>query len=250
MSMLRHILKKIRSLFVRPIPVFVFHHVSDTRDPLICAEEDWTQTDLFKRNLMYLKQHYTFISLQEAVKHLKHDKLRFRNYAVLTADDGLRSTYELLPWLIEQNIPVTLFICPKYLDGRSYIPIDEQRVHAQFPDVDMTEVAARMFIKPAQLHSITSPLVTIASHGYAHLDATAISEYDFEKEVMIAKNMLENHPRYVPFFAYTWGRGNVITDNILKRFNLTPVLCDGRVNNNWMGSISRKCIDNLQIDEE
>ena len=248
MRILRKICSRIRRRIFRPIPVFVFHHTSAVLDPLICGESDWTQTDVFKQRLLHLKKNYTFISMQEAITHLKQDKLRFENFAVLTADDGLRSTYELLPWLIENNIPITLFICPKYLDGRSYIPVDEMRVHAQYPDADMEEIASRMFITPEQLQSIQSSLVTIASHGYAHLDALSVPMMDFKDDVDSAQKVLLTHPLYMPFFAYTWGHHSVNTDEWLMQKGLVPVLCDGKMNYRWNGVVSRLCIDNMIIE--
>lgn len=244
MNKWNRIVNRVKRLFLRSIPVFVFHHVSDTRDPLICAESDWTQIDEFKRNILHLKQHYSFISLQDAIFHLQYDKIRIKRYAVLTADDGLRSTYELLPWLDLQKIPITLFICPKYLDGHSYVPKDEQRVHRQYPDVNMNEVASRMFITPMQLQSINSQLVTIASHGFAHLDASTISKPTFELDIEEAKRILEMHPLYRPFFAYPWGHRAYCHDELLKQKGLIPILCDGNTNYYWKGIVSRICIDN------
>ena len=248
MSFLKKIGKRIHWQILRPIAVFVFHHVSDEHDPLICGKEDWTQNDVFKQRLLHLKKDYIFISMQEAITHLKQDKFRFKKFAVLTADDGLRSTYELLPWLIENNIPITLFISPKYLDGRSYVPIDELRVRAQYPDADMEEIASRMFITPEQLQSLTTPLVTVASHGYAHVDAANLSEHDFERDVLTAKKVIENHPLYKPYFAYPWGHHSANTDEWLIQKGLLPVLCDGKLNYKWNGVISRLCIDNMVIE--
>lgn len=247
MNLIHKIHRFVQSLLHRPIRVFVFHHTSEVMDPLICEESDWTQVSVFHSNILHLQRQYAFISLQEAIEHLKQDKLRLKNYAVLTADDGLRSTYELLPWLIEHHIPITLFICPRYLNGYSYIPIDEQRVHAQFPNADMNEVAKRMFITPKQLASIDSPLVTIASHGYAHLDAASLSEQEFISDVLDAKNVIESHPLYKPFFAYPWGHHTLQTDKWLEKNGIVPVLCDGNKNRYWTGTISRECIDNKII---
>ena len=101
-------------LRLQPIRVFCFHQVSDEYAPLTMWEEDWTQTELFKRNIQNLKERgYTFISLPEAYFKLKNDSFRREKYAVLTADDGFKSMLNILPWLIEQRIPVTLFVNPK-----------------------------------------------------------------------------------------------------------------------------------------
>lgn len=238
------ILRKTFHMFVHALPVFVFHHVWKEYDPVLCGKEDGTQIEVFKQNIKKLQKRYTFISLADAIHHLQHDTIRLRNYAVLTSDDGFASVLEVLPWLIEQRIPITLFICPKYLDGKYCIPVDEERIRTQFPNVDIQEVASRMFISREQLNAIHSPLVTIASHGYAHLCATKQIEKEFEEDVRTAKSELHNHPLYGPYYAYPFGAYSAKTNEIVEKEGLIPILCDGNVNYTWQGAISRKCIDN------
>ena len=107
-------------LRLQPIRVFCFHQVSDEFEPNTMKPCDWMRTEAFKDTILKLRRDYAFISLQEATKHLKHDSFRRKRYAVLTADDGWASMKNILPWLAEQGIPLTLFLNPSYLDGKHF----------------------------------------------------------------------------------------------------------------------------------
>ena len=128
--MFKWLLNKLRwkcmKMRFRPIRVFVFHHVSDVRDPLVCQEEDWTQIDQFKQNIEKLSKQYKFISLSDACEKLQNDKFRCTNYAVLTTDDGLSSVMNVIPWLEENKIPLTLFINTRYMDGDILKPVHQK----------------------------------------------------------------------------------------------------------------------------
>lgn len=241
------ILRKTHRFFVHELPVFVFHHVWKEYNPVLCAKEDSTQIEIFKRNIIQLQKRYTFISMAEAIHHLQHDTIRLRNYAVLTSDDGFASVLEVLPWLIERKIPITLFICPKYLDGQFCIPVDEERIRSQFPDVDIQEVASRMFISREQLNALSSPLVTIGVHGYTHLHATTQTEKEFAEDVAMARKELQDYPLYQPYYAYPFGSHSAKTDQYVHQSGMIPVLCDGKTNYTWNGTISRICIDNRKL---
>ena len=109
--------RKLLRMRLRPIRVFCFHQVIDEFDETTMKRCDWSNTERFKQNLVELKRKYVFISLQEAYEKLKVDKFRICCYAVLTADDGWASLKNILPWLKDQNIPITLFLNPGYFDG-------------------------------------------------------------------------------------------------------------------------------------
>jgi hypothetical protein len=55
---------------------------------------------------------------------------------------------------------------------------------------------------------------------------------DFQKHINMNIHLLKNHPNYVPFHAYTWGRHTKETNNILKDFYIIPVYIDGMKNYN------------------
>ena len=214
MITLTKIKRQLLKLRLQPIRVFCFHQVSDTFDSSTMYPGDWLQTDEFKKRVISLQdQGYTFISLTDAHEHIKHDFIRTYKYAVLTADDGWASLKNILPWLSEQRIPIMLFINGKYLDGKSYRDNPKEQ-----------------YLTKEELFALTSPLIEIGSHGWIHLDASKISADEFKQIIEQNIKLLQTHPRYVPFHAYTWGRYTKGSNSVLTQMNITPVLMDGMKN--------------------
>lgn len=228
---LKTILHKINNrwtkLCFQPIRVFVFHQVSDTFDESTMWPCDWTQTEQFKRNILALKEQYTFISLTEAHEHLCKDKFRFHKYAVLTADDGWASLNNILLWLAEQQIPLTLFLNPGYFDG------------SLSRENGMNKLLHRKEIDNLQ----TYPLLTIGSHGWTHQLVTEQSADEFRSSVLNSIQALQHYLNYVQFFAYPCGRHTADTDVYLHKLAHVPVYCDGAKNYNNPFVIHREPID-------
>lgn len=246
--------RKCIKLRLQPIRVLCFHQVSDVYNPLTMWDCDWTQTDQFKRNILHLRARgVTFISLPEAHDRLKHDWFRCKKYAVLTADDGYKSILSILPWLEEQQIPITLFINTKYLDKQSWSTINEEQARRVKQDVDMlSEVCPELYMSKNELFALTSPLISIGMHGHEHLDATNQTIDEFKRNVEQCRTIVQKHPRYMPFFAYTWGKHTKEATDILKEMNITPVVISGGKNYALSEYIDRIAIDGLtneQINE-
>lgn len=246
---LHKIQRKWIKLRLQPIRVYCLHHVSDEYNPLTMWECDWTQTELFKRNILRLKSQYTFIPLAEAYEKMQQDVFRFRKYAVLTADDGYKSLLSVLPWLEEQQIPITLFVNTKYLDGQSWSVINEEQAKRANEDVDMLrDVCPNLYLSKEELLQVAAmPNVTIGMHGHEHIDATQQSLEDFKKNVQLCQDALRDVPNTVPYFAYPWGRHNEKTDKVLKGMNLIPVLVNGTKNYTYEGYIDRMAMDGKQL---
>lgn len=211
-----------------PVEVLVFHAVSDVYDKSRNERVDWSQTDDFKNHIQLLKMKYTFVSLEEAVQRLSQWKCRKERLAVLTSDDGYASVLGVLPFLEEERIPVTLFVNPKYLDGVSW-----REGYAEEPQ----------YMTRTQLWELTSPLISVGMHGYEHDDATQQSIAEFEASVEKCMEILQSHPNYIPFFAYTWGRYNNTTQCILQKKGIVPVLVGGTSNYHFSNAIDRRPID-------
>lgn len=222
----RHRLLRMR---LRPIPVFVFHQVSDVFQPETMWECDWTQTALFKQKVLSLMKKYTFISLEEVRDHLKKDRIRFRNYAALTADDGWASLVNILPWLTQNKIPVTLFLNPSCLDGKHRISRETDKL--------LTEDEVRRIVESG------SPFISVASHGWTHKSCTEMSQAEFEDSVLRSETVLTAIPSKVSFFAFASGRYTAEQVVFLRRTGLTPVFIDGMMNETAAESIHRYCMD-------
>ena len=240
---------KVRGRFIKwrlqPIRVLCVHHVSEVYDPLTMWECDWTQISKFKAQVLNLKARgVEFISLTEAQTKLKKDWLRYKKYAVLTADDGYKSILNILPWLAEQNIPITLFVNTKYQDGKSWSAINEEQALRAKADVDMLrDVCPNLYLSREELLQVAAmPNVTVGMHGHEHLDATKQTVAELKENVEKCQNALKDVPHTIPYFAYTWGRHNAQTDSVLKDMGITPVYIRGHVNFNNVNYIDRELL--------
>lgn len=224
MNLFSKICRYLTKLRLQPIRVFCLHHVCEQFDVESMYPCDWMELSIFKSKIIDLqKQGYEFVSLSEAHKHLKNDFVRIKKYAVLTFDDGYKTLLEVLPWLEEQNIPATLFINGKYIDGKSY-----------------RETPKEKYLTYDELFALISPLIEIGHHGWEHKSVDKVSEAELIESMQKNIEILSSHPRYIPFWAYTYGRHDKNADAIITKNELVPVLVAGNKNYNWIGSIDRE----------
>ena len=219
--------KRWTRLWIKPVHVFCFHQVSDVFDSDTMKECDWMQTEDFKKKILAIKQQYTFVSLEEAYGHIANDRCRMKRYAVLTADDGWASVKSILLWLDEQQVPVTLFLNPLYLDGIHY---RERETEHYLTESDVQSICD------------TYKWVSIGMHGWEHVDASKQSEDEFRKNVEQSIQALKDCKSFVPFFAYPWGRHNAMNDRVLKESDVVPVLMDRMRNYNDASVIHRELL--------
>lgn len=217
------VLRKWMKIRLQPIRVFCLHHVCKQFDADSMYPCDWMDIDVFKEKIIDLqKQGYQFISLTEAYKHLKQDYFRRKKYAVLTFDDGYKSILEVLPWLETMQIPVTLFVNGKYLDGKAY----RENPNEQYLTYD-------------ELFAIISPLVEIGHHGWEHTSASKMSSEELKKSIQKNAEIISAHPRYVPFWAYTYGQCSIKSNTIIAHYHLIPVNVSGCVNFTYNNIVER-----------
>lgn len=222
------ILRRILHLRLQPIRVFCFHQVSETFDESYMYRMDWLQTDAFKSEIKNLQeQGYKFIPLTEAFQHLQNDKFRLCKYAVLTADDGWSSLRNILPWLNEQQIPVTLFLNPAYFDGKHYREKDSETYLTQ----EEIEYLYEQY-----------PLLTIGSHGWDHTDATKLPLEEFTKQLSDSVTVLKKLPNYVPFYAFPYGRYSNNRIDAVLQLGIVPLLVGANKNYRAIKYIDREVL--------
>ena len=226
--LLKKIHNRLIKLRLQPIRVFCFHQVSDTFDENAMWQCDWLQTNEFKQAVYDLRNEgYSFISLTEANEKLQKDIFRRHKYAVLTADDGDASLRNVLPWLNEQQIPVTLFLNPIYLDG--------QHFRIKTTENYLTEKE----VKQLYMHY---PLLTIGSHGWEHIDFHKQSDEEFVQSIIAAKQYLQTLPNYIPFFAFPYGGYSLRHVNIVRSHRLIPLTVLGGKNYSQQDHIDRELL--------
>lgn len=230
MSEIMRIWKKLYCKWIKlrlqPIRVFCLHHVCRQFDADSMNQCDWMELSIFKTRIIeFQEQGYQFITLSKAYEYLKRDFIRSRKYAVLTFDDGYKSLLEVLPWLEEQQVPVTLFINGKYLDGHSYRKDPKES-----------------YLTYDELFSLNSPLIEIGHHGWEHTSVQYMDENELKDSIVRNLEILSKHPRYIPFWAYTWGISSASAASCLKLNDLTPVTIKGRVNYRYAECIDREIL--------
>ncbi len=225
-KLLHKIKRKLIKLRLQPIRVYCMHHVCAEFDAESMNRGDWMQIDEFKAKVSALrKAGVEFISLKNAYRYISKDIVRCKKYAVLAFDDGYASLKEILPWMEDQQIPATLFINGKYLDGKSYRKNPKEK-----------------YLTKKELWTLTSPLIEIGHHGWEHNHVPDMTNKEFEESMVRNMNLLHPHPNYVPFWAYTYGEHTDASDEYLKEQHIVPIYIDGLQNYNDAKVIHRELL--------
>lgn len=253
---LRKVFNKLVKFFYQPIVVLTFHQVSELMDDRYEIKEDWNSIENFKSTIDYLSCKYKFISLENVNAKLCSKFPRFRRYAAITFDDAYLSILNVTGYLLQKEIPFTIFVNSAYLDGRSYSPENVVRYISSLPNNSQykhivenyqkantlnyndtinelmnsvridDDLISQLYITREQLYTVlNNPLISIALHGHEHLNATKLIMEDFQQNVKLNINKLQDHPHYVPYYAFTWGSYSTEHVNWLKEQGIVPLGC-------------------------
>lgn len=229
MNLFEKIKRKWMKLRLQPIRVLCFHHVTEEYDASYMKPCDWRQLSTFQLDIQRMQREgVRFISLDAAYNHIKNDYLRTRKYVAITFDDGCKSQKGIIPWLMEQQIPVTLFINGKYLDGKSYRdnPLEQY-------------LTADELLEMVDKYGI---LLSVQSHGWEHTDAAKMTAKELKANITKTLDALTPytiHSLPVKYHAYTWGSYTKENDEVLHSMGIVPVKINGRVNYNDSSCIDR-----------
>lgn len=225
-------IRKVRRFLLKkrlhPIRVFLFHQVSETFDESTMIRCDWTNLHQMQAYILALKKQYQFIPLDQAYSHISRDIFRRKNYAVLTSDDGWASLKNILPWLHQQKIPITLFLNPTYMDGQHFRERNTER-----------------YLKTEELPQLIQryPSISVAMHGLEHISIKDMSEEQLRKYIEASITQTSSFSNYIPFWAYTWGKRSEFSDKVLHEYGIIPVYIDAERNINDASRIHRELLD-------
>ena len=154
--------------------VLMFHHVYGEN-----AGYDMSISIAKERFISFIRQMlddgYRFICAEDMKEHI-HEKA-----AVVTFDDAFGDIMEnAVPFLEENGIPYTVFVCEGYLDRADYLTSDQLK--------RLTE----------------SPLCTIGYHTISHRMTRKISDERFRKEID-PSGLEKRIDRKINIFAYPFG---------------------------------------------
>jgi peptidoglycan/xylan/chitin deacetylase (PgdA/CDA1 family) len=234
--------RKLLRFRLQPVRVFCFHEVGENEEN---NPDRIPMSFLMETIQQLLNCGYEFISLEEAHAHIKKDKIRIKKYAVLTADDGLKCQLNVLEWLEKKNIPITLCLNVLSLNNKTCGLPYRKWYHIEDKETEK-RYAEQLYISESELQRIESNLVTFALHGVNHDEAaTEISLDDFKKDVETCMQKFVLNKHYVPYYTYKYGMHNRNTDEVLRQYNLTPILVDGEKNYNDASCIHRELLEAL-----
>jgi peptidoglycan/xylan/chitin deacetylase (PgdA/CDA1 family)/folate-dependent phosphoribosylglycinamide formyltransferase PurN len=176
----------------RRFPVIVlYHHLTCDRQKHMSLP-----TAEFARHVRYLKRHYRIASLADAVAMLQSGEVTAPT-VVLTLDDGYADNLVGLRAIVEtERIPVTICVCPQYVEDRGEFSHDVARGERGFRSMGWSDV------RYLDRHG-----VTIASHTRSHFDCGSGDYATLMDEIARSRQELEaNLGHAVDSFAFPKGR--------------------------------------------
>lgn len=119
--------KPARHLNRRKAVIVTYHGFTDTRvhRGIENHERKHVHVDDFRTQVAFLKQHYHVLPLAELVRRLASGAPLPDRSAVISIDDGYRSTYTLAyPVLKDLGAPAVVFFATEYVDEKRYLWTD------------------------------------------------------------------------------------------------------------------------------
>ena len=197
----------IDSLFNYPFDTAILTYHSISTDALSDLELQISLNE-FLWQVNYLKSNYIFLDIESASARIKNKKKGRVKYISLMFDDGYHDFLEnVLPIAEENNIPVSIAPALKYLTDNKYAPVNSLVNTKYLPSsislVDLQKLACH-------------PLVTIVSHGYAHIDYSSLSSYQINHDLQISTSIFESLNCSPYSFCYPMGKFSNFSNQKLR----------------------------------
>ena len=172
-----------------PVVIFYHHVVADRPHSM------GTSTDLFRRQVRYLRRHYRIASLAEALEMLRAGRVEAPT-VVLTFDDGYADNYLNVRAVTEPlGLSATFFVCSEHIEtGRPF-------AH----DLKAGDLSFAPFTWD-QVRTLRRHGYLIASHTRTHFDCGSTDEARLRHEIVDARREIEAElGEPVPWFSFPWG---------------------------------------------
>lgn len=92
--------------------IIMYHRFSES------LERGKVCKDTFEKQIIYMKKHFNIVPLSTLCKIPSTTGLKVKNNLILTIDDGYEDFYKVaFPVLKKHNVPATLFVTTKFVDG-------------------------------------------------------------------------------------------------------------------------------------
>lgn len=151
----------------------------------------------------------------------------------ITFDDGYDDIFELLPYLRDEKIPITVFVPTAFIGrGNSW---DSFLVSGK-----------RRHLNEAQIVDLAKSGVQLGSHTHNHVDLTLLSDQEIERELKVSKGILQSLTgQPINEIAYPFGNWNDRVIDIAKKTGYLHGLTTdpGSTNSFNIGRISLNRLD-------
>ncbi len=184
------LLKKENMVFI-----LCYHSISD---------DSWRfgiSPHVFKRQIEYLKSHYTFISLKELSEYIKGTRKITQPSVVLTFDDGYQDILHVKEYLTEHKIKPAVFLL------------------SDTKKANLRELGTkRPFLTKNDIFTLIDAGWEIGCHSATHSNLQKLSSKQIEREVVTAKKTLERDLDVaIDYFAYPRGKYSLAVLQSLKK---------------------------------
>lgn len=174
--------------------------------------------EVFKQQIVYLKERYEFITLHDLDEYLQGKKDITKPSVILTIDDGYQDILELQSFLEANAITPTLFVL----------------AHPEKPN--WKELGSkRAFLTTSEIKSLHKKGWEIGCHSATHANLSELSQDKLHEEISQAKKDLEKELNFsLPYFAYPRGKYTTEVIHELKNanFRLGLTMDDGFISRN------------------
>ena len=181
--------KEVKMVHPSGIPVLMYHKVGDDKDNDAVIRED-----LFREQMKFLKDNgYNPLTMEQLYEYVVNGAAVPEKPVVLTFDDGYADTYSIVyPIMKEYGFPATVFINPGDIGTR--LTWDQVR----------------------EMHKNG---ITIANHGFQHIEMGQLSEAKQIENITKAQEALAKEVgiKDNPWFCYPYGDKNEFTDSASKK---------------------------------
>ena len=154
----------------------------------------------FRRTLKFLRQHFEFVSNEEAVDLLRDERPPTGRYIAFSFDDGFRDNYEILaPTLHDHGASACFFLVSNFIDCTEMYrrKIVSERFRCALDRMPMSWQMVR---------ELASAGFEIGAHTADHFDLSELAPLDAERQMVDAKQAIEaacNRP--CRLFAWPYG---------------------------------------------
>ncbi len=110
----------------------------------------------FEEQIAYLKSRYSIVSLSAIADCIIKDQELPAGLAAITVDDGYRDAYDhIFPILKKFEVPATIFVVTKFIDGQTWLWTDKlryltSRIDAQSLDAALQELSLNVTLNRQQ----------------------------------------------------------------------------------------------------